>query len=44
MLTLLPAIAAITGAIVLAQIPGARDIAGIALVAAGVGLHRPPDE
>lgn len=44
MLTLLPAIAAITGAMVLAQIPGAQDIAGIALVAAGVGLHRPPEE
>jgi inner membrane transporter RhtA len=44
MLTLLPAIAAITGAVVLAQIPSAKDIAGIALVAMGVGLHRPPEE
>ena len=44
MLTLLPAVAAITGAVVLAQIPGARDMAGIALVAAGIGLHRPPAE
>lgn len=44
MLTLLPAVAAITGAIVLAQIPDARDMAGIALVAAGIGLHRPPAE
>ena len=41
MLTLLPATAAVTGAVVLGQIPGALDIAGIALVAAGVGLHRP---
>jgi inner membrane transporter RhtA len=44
MLTLLPAIAAITGAVVLAQIPSLREIAGIALVAAGVGIHRPPEE
>ena len=41
MLTLLPAIAAVTGAIVLRQIPGPVDCAGIALVIIGVGLHRP---
>lgn len=41
MLTLLPATATIIGAIVLAQIPGPRDIAGILLVMAGVALHRP---
>jgi inner membrane transporter RhtA len=41
LLSLLPASAAIIGAIVLAQIPSARDIAGIALVMAGVALHRP---
>jgi inner membrane transporter RhtA len=43
MLTLLPAIAAMTGAIVLRQIPGPIDIAGIVLVILGVGLHRPAD-
>ncbi len=41
MLTLLPATAAVTGAVVLGQIPGRLDIAGIFLVAAGVGIHRP---
>jgi inner membrane transporter RhtA len=43
MLTLLPATAAVTGAVVLGQIPGWIDIAGIVLVAAGVGLHRPAE-
>ena len=41
LLSLLPASATIIGAIVLAQIPSARDLAGIALVMAGVALHRP---
>jgi len=41
MLTMLPATAAVTGSIVLGQIPGMIDMTGIALVAAGVGLHRP---
>jgi inner membrane transporter RhtA len=41
MLTLLPASAAIIGAIVLAQLPSTRDIAGIALVMLGVATHRP---
>lgn len=41
MLSLLPAIAAVTGAIVLRQIPGPADLAGILLVVLGVGLHRP---
>lgn len=41
MLTLLPATAAATGALVLGQIPGLLDMIGIALVATGVGLHRP---
>jgi len=41
MLSLLPAIAAVTGAIVLRQIPGPVDLAGILLVVLGVGLHRP---
>jgi inner membrane transporter RhtA len=43
MLTLLPAIAAVTGAIVLKQIPGPADLAGIFLVILGIGLHRPAD-
>ncbi|HTN95808.1 MAG TPA: EamA family transporter, partial [Nordella sp.] len=43
MLCLLPAIATVTGAIVLAQIPSGRDLAGIFLVVLGVGLHRPAD-
>ncbi|WP_119388753.1 EamA family transporter [Taklimakanibacter lacteus] len=43
MLTLLPAIAAVTGALVLRQIPGPLDMAGIILVILGVGLHRPAE-
>ncbi len=43
MLALLPAIAALTGAIVLRQVPGSVDLAGIFLVILGVGLHRPKD-
>ncbi|MDQ6437759.1 EamA family transporter [Mesorhizobium sp. LHD-90] len=47
MLALLPATATAIAAIVLAQIPSARDLAGIALVMVGVALHRqvrPDDE
>ena len=40
MLALLPATATIIAAIVLAQVPTLHDIAGIALVMAGVALHR----
>lgn len=40
MLALLPATATLVGAIVLAQVPSPRDLAGIALVMLGVGLHR----
>ena len=43
MLTLLPAIAAVTGALVLRQVPGPVDLAGISLVILGVGLHRPAE-
>jgi inner membrane transporter RhtA len=43
MLTLLPAIATVTGAIVLRQIPGPADLAGIFLVILGVALHRPAE-
>jgi len=41
MLALLPASAAIVGAVVLAQVPGLLDMLGIALVMAGVAVHRP---
>ncbi len=41
LLALLPATATIVGAIVLAQIPSAKDIVGILLVMAGVAVHRP---
>jgi inner membrane transporter RhtA len=44
LLALLPASATIIGAVVLAQIPSARDVAGIALVMTGVALHRPAAE
>ena len=40
MLALLPVFAVIIGAIVLRQLPTPRDIAGIALVTAGVALHQ----
>ena len=40
MLALLPVSATVVGAIVLGQMPTVRDIAGIALVTAGVALHR----
>lgn len=40
MLALLPATATVVGAVVLLQIPSARDLLGIALVMAGVALHR----
>ncbi len=41
LLALLPATATVIGAIVLRQVPSARDVAGILLVMAGVALHRP---
>src|SRR5277367_5370218 len=42
MLALLPASATLVGIIVLAQIPSLRDTLGVALVMAGVAVHRPP--
>lgn len=42
MLSLLPATATLIGAIVLGQIPAGRDLVGIALVMAGIALHRAP--
>ena len=41
MLTLLPATACIVGVVVLAQAPTPIEIAGILLVATGVGVHKP---
>src|SRR3954467_11807159 len=42
MVSLLPATATAIGLIVLTQVPSATDAAGIALVIAGVALHREP--
>ncbi len=42
LLALLPATATIIAAIVLAQIPTLQDVMGVALVMAGVAVHRPP--
>ncbi|WP_254695424.1 EamA family transporter [Oceanicola sp. D3] len=41
MLALLPAMAAVIGALVLAQVPGWEELLGVALVVAGVAVHRP---
>jgi inner membrane transporter RhtA len=41
MLTLLPATACLVGIVVLAQVPTPVEIAGILLVATGVGVHKP---
>jgi inner membrane transporter RhtA len=40
MVSLLPATATVIGVVVLAQIPSALEVLGVALVVAGVGLHR----
>jgi inner membrane transporter RhtA len=40
MLSLLPAVATVIGVVVLAQIPSAVEISGVALVVAGVAVHR----
>jgi len=42
MVSLLPATATVVGLIVLTQVPSATDVTGIALVIAGVALHREP--
>jgi inner membrane transporter RhtA len=41
-LAILPATATVIAAIVLAQIPTAKDVFGVALVMAGVAIHTPP--
>ena len=43
MLALLPATATVIAAIVLAQIPTWRDLMGVALVMAGVAVHKPAE-
>jgi inner membrane transporter RhtA len=42
MVALLPALATIIGVVVLGQIPTWVEVAGVALVIGGVGLHRAP--
>ena len=42
LLALLPATASAIGLLVLGQVPSSRDLAGIALVIAGVAFHREP--
>jgi inner membrane transporter RhtA len=44
MVSLLPATATVIGIVVLAQIPTPAELAGVALVVAGVALHRAPVE
>lgn len=44
LLALLPATATVIGVVVLRQIPTLRDLVGVALVIAGVALHRMPEE
>jgi inner membrane transporter RhtA len=44
MVSLLPATATVIGVVVLTQIPSARDLSGVALVIAGVAIHREPQE
>ena len=43
MVSLLPATATVIGVVVLAQIPSARELGGVALVIAGVALHKAPE-
>jgi inner membrane transporter RhtA len=43
LLALLPASAVVIGVVVLRQIPGVAEVAGILLVATGVALHRERD-
>jgi inner membrane transporter RhtA len=42
LVSLLPATATVVGVLVLAQVPSPREVAGVALVVAGVALHRAP--
>jgi inner membrane transporter RhtA len=42
LVSLLPATATVIGIVVLGQLPSAQEIAGVALVVAGVAVHRDP--
>ena len=42
MVALLPAVATVVGVVVLAQVPTAPEVAGVALVVAAVAVHRDP--
>jgi inner membrane transporter RhtA len=42
MVSLLPATATVVGVVVLAQVPSALEVLGVALVVSAVGLHREP--
>jgi inner membrane transporter RhtA len=44
MVSLLPATATVIGIVVLTQIPSSRELTGVALVIAGVAIHREPPE
>jgi inner membrane transporter RhtA len=44
MVSLLPATATVIGVVVLTQIPSSRELTGVALVIAGVAIHREPAE
>jgi len=44
MVSILPATATVIGIVVLAQVPSLTEVAGVALVIAGVALHREPRE
>jgi inner membrane transporter RhtA len=44
MVSLLPATATVIGVVVLAQVPTLAEIAGVAMVIAGVAVHREPEE
>jgi inner membrane transporter RhtA len=44
LVSLLPATATVIGVVVLRQVPTPAEAAGVALVVAGVGIHREPPE
>ncbi|WP_433578587.1 EamA family transporter [Nocardia brasiliensis] len=44
LLSILPAVAAVIGIVVLAQVPTVQELAGIALIAAGVSIHQEKHE
>jgi inner membrane transporter RhtA len=44
MVSLLPATATVIGVVVLTQVPSSRELTGVALVIAGVAIHREPPE